>query len=54
MTDFDRKLIEKADRFARWDYDDIRALIRIADTEEARDILHRMRNVKLDLCRETA
>lgn len=29
MTDFDRKLIEKADTFSRWDYRDIDVLIAI-------------------------
>lgn len=54
MTDFDKTLIEKADRFARWDYDDIRVLMRLADTDEARERLRRMRSDMIDLCRETA
>ncbi len=33
MTDFDKKLIEKAEKFSRWEYFDIRVLIDIADTE---------------------
>lgn len=35
MTDFDKKLIQKANRFNRWDYRDIDVLIAIADTKEA-------------------
>lgn len=54
MTDFDNTLIEKADRLVRWDYDYIRVLIRLADTDEARERLRRMRAEMIDLCRETA
>ena len=46
MTDFDKKLIEKANSFRRWDYRSIDVLIAIADSEEAREEL---RNIRLDL-----
>lgn len=34
MTEFDEKLIEKANGFRRWDYRNIDVLISIADTEK--------------------
>ena len=37
MTDFDKQLIEKAEKISRWHYRDIDVLISIADTREARD-----------------
>lgn len=39
MTDFDKRLIEKADKFSRWDYSRIDTLISIADTKEGADRL---------------
>lgn len=36
MTDFDKKLIEKANQMRCWDYRNIDILISIADTEEAK------------------
>ena len=36
MTDFDKKLIVKALGFRSWDFRDVKTLITIADTEEAR------------------
>lgn len=50
MTDFDKKLVEKADKFRRFDYPDIDVLIRIAETEEARDIL---RGIRIELKYQT-
>lgn len=47
MTDFDKKLIEKADTvISRWNYRQVEALIAIADTDEART---RLRNIYWDL-----
>ena len=43
MTDFDKKLIEKAHDFSRWDYRSIDTLIAIADTDEARARLTNLR-----------
>lgn len=53
MTDFDKKLIEKAQNFRRWDYRDIDVLISIADTEEARKQLNNIRWELYDLVKET-
>ena len=53
MTDFDKKLIEKAENFHRWDYDKISTLINIADTEEARRRLRQIRRDFYDLLQET-
>lgn len=47
MTDFDKKLIEKADKISRWDYRNIDVLISIADTEEAKG---RLFDIRCDLC----
>lgn len=47
MTDFDKKLIEKANGFRRWDYRNI------ADTEEARKRLADIRWELYDLVQET-
>lgn len=46
MTDFDKKLIEKANDFSRWKYYDIDVLISIADSDEARKCLA---NIRWDL-----
>lgn len=53
MTDFDKKLIEKANNFRRWDYRNIDVLIAIADTEEARKQLTNIRWELYDLVQET-
>lgn len=53
MTQFDRKLIEKANGFNRWDYRDIDVLISIADTEQARRQLAYIRGELYDLVQET-
>lgn len=53
MTDFDKKLIEKAGRISRWDYRKIDVLISIADTAEARKQLEYMRWELYDLVQET-
>ncbi|MDE6467327.1 MAG: hypothetical protein K2L28_00315 [Muribaculaceae bacterium] len=46
MTDFDKKLVEKAKSFRRWDYYKIDILISIADTPEGRTELA---NIRWDL-----
>lgn len=53
MTDFDKKLIEKANGSRRWDYRNIDVLISIADTEEARKRLADIRWELYDLVQET-
>lgn len=53
MTDFDKQLIEKAQRFRRWDYRNIDVLISIADTDEARKELNAIRWELYDLVKET-
>lgn len=53
MTDFDKKLIEKANGFRRWDYRNIDVLISIADTEEARKRLRIIRWELYDSGQET-
>ena len=53
MTDFDKKLIEKANGFRRWDYRDIDVLISIADTDEARQRLTKIRWELYDLVQES-
>ncbi len=40
MTDFDKKLIAKAEELDHWEYRKIDTLIQIADTKEAKDILN--------------
>lgn len=50
MTDFDKKLVEKADKFRRFDYPDIDVLIRIAETKEGRE---RLRQIALELYHAT-
>lgn len=46
MTDFDKKLIEKARKIRRWDYRNVDVLISIADTDEARE---RLINIRWEL-----
>ncbi len=46
MTDFDKRLIEKANRFNRWDYSRIDTLISIADTKEG---AARLYTIKMEL-----
>lgn len=46
MTDFDKKLIEKAYKIRRWDWRHVNILIAIADTDEARE---RLTNIKYEL-----
>lgn len=53
MTDFDKKLIEKANEFRRWDYRDVDILIKIADTDEARELLRNIRWELYDSVQET-
>ena len=53
MTDFDKKLIEKAEKFSRWDYRKIDILIMIADTKEAKGKLSNIRWELYDLVQET-
>ncbi len=53
MTDFDKKLIERATGFSRFNYWHINALIIIADTEQARIRLAEIRNDLMDSARET-
>ena len=53
MTDFDKKLIEKAEKFSRWDYRDIDVLIAIADTDRARRRLEDLRREFVDSIQET-
>lgn len=53
MTEFDKKLIEKANGFRRWDYRDIDVLISIADTEEARQRLTDIRWALYDSVQDT-
>ena len=53
MTDFDKKLIEKANGLSRLDYRNIDVLISIADTEEARKRLTNIRWKLYDLLQET-
>lgn len=53
MTEFDKKLIEKADKLSRWDYRVVDALIKIADTDEARERLAYLRLELYDMAQET-
>lgn len=50
MTEFDKILIDKADRFGKWDYRDIKVLEEIADTAEARKTLRMIRMQMRDEC----
>lgn len=53
MTDFDKKLIEKANTINRWNYRDISVLIHIADTPEAKNTLRNIRYELASLARES-
>lgn len=53
MTDFDKKLIEKATGFSRFNYWHINALIIIADSEQARMRLVEIRNDLMDSAQAT-
>ncbi len=53
MTDFDKKLIEKASKLSRWNYHLIDALIAIADTQEAKNELATLRWEAYDLVQES-
>lgn len=53
MTDFDKKLIEKANGISRYRYRNIDVLISIADTEEAKKQLTNIRWELYDLVKET-
>jgi len=53
MTDFDKKLIEKAENIRRWDYREIDILIKYADTDEARERLRNLRWELYDSVQET-
>lgn len=53
MTDFDKKLIEKAGNIRRWDYREIDTLVKYADTDEARKRLIEIRWELYDLVQET-
>ncbi len=53
MTDFDKKLIEKANAISRWNYRDIDVLISIADTSEAKKCLTNIRWELYDSVHET-
>lgn len=53
MTDFDKKLIEKADRISRYRYRDINVLISIAESNEAKEQLREIRQDLYDSVRET-
>ncbi|MBD5200753.1 MAG: hypothetical protein HDS85_01715 [Bacteroidales bacterium] len=53
MTEFDKKLIEKALHFRRYDYRDISVLMKIADTNEGCKRLNCIQMDLEDLVRET-
>lgn len=54
MTEFDKQLIEKANtKIPRYDYRDVDVLINIADTDEAREHLTRIKWNLFDLVKET-
>lgn len=53
MTEFDKKLIEKAGRMRRFNYRDVNVLISIADTEQAKDQLSDIRQTLYELAHET-
>lgn len=53
MTDFDKRLIEKADNISCWDYRLIDDILFLADTDEARRRLVQIRWELYDLVRET-
>jgi len=53
MTDFDKKLIEKARTFSRYNYNHVDILAKIADTDEARKLLMDIRWELYDSVLET-
>lgn len=53
MTDFDKKLIEKAEKISRWHYRDLDILMGLADTDECRELLNRLRWDLYDSIQET-
>ena len=53
MTDFDKKLIEKAEHLSRYDYRDVDVLIASADTDRARRQLEAIRSELYMLVVET-
>ncbi|MBD5371199.1 MAG: hypothetical protein HDR80_08665 [Bacteroides sp.] len=53
MTDFDKRLIEKASGLSRWDYPDIIILMKVADTREAKRQLSVIYSEYIDLVTET-
>lgn len=53
FTEFDKKLIEKANRLSRYDYWMIDKIIWLADTAETAEILRNIRWEKKDLVTET-
>lgn len=53
MTDFDKRLIEKANRFNRWDFRRIDVLISIADTKEGADRLYTIKMELRELAEES-
>ena len=53
MTEFDKKLIEKADTISRWHYRDMDVLISIADTDEAKNRLAELKWELYDCMRES-
>lgn len=53
MTDFDKQLIEKAEKIRRWDYREIDILIKYADTDEAKKRLLGIRWELYDSVQET-
>lgn len=53
MTEFDKKLIEKAKSFPRFEYHKLDVLISIAETDQARKELSNIRWELYDLVLET-
>jgi len=53
MTDFDKKLIEKAEKYSRYRYREIDILMQIADTDEARKRLEEIRWELYDQVQDT-
>ena len=53
MTEFDKKLIEKAGQISSFRYRDVSVLISIADTEQAKDRLSVIRQNHYELAHET-
>lgn len=53
MTDFDKRLIEKANKISRYEFRDIGMLISIADTDEAKESLRNIRSELRDLVLDT-